>query len=85
MATKTISYDCQVGGWALPVLFNGDVSGIDPGNEHRINSFIDSCLDLVEGDKNFFWSYDEHEPRFAKCDITGRFDMVYDIQFKIIL
>lgn len=80
---KEWTYEYKVGAWALPVLINGDTSGLDPEDEFRMESFMDEVHGLMQDGDYLSWDVVSDQPYFQICDISRLYDNVYDIVLHI--
>lgn len=76
-------FEFQVGGWAVHPLIYGDWGELDPGDEFKLEEFISHIYTELGKEQPLVWICNEQEPHFAKCDVSGLHDMVYDITMYI--
>ena len=63
---------CDVGYHLVAALINGDVSGLDAGDEHHLEEFVAQYPDCVFDPEE---NEDGHiEESFARCDVTGKYN-----------
>ena len=63
---------CDVGYHLVSALINGDVSGLDAGDEHHLEEFVAQYPDCVFDPEE---NEDGHiEESFALCDVTGKYN-----------
>lgn len=63
---------CDVGYHLVSALINGDVSGLDAGDEHHLEEFVAQYPDCVFDPEE---NEDGHiEESFAQCDVTGKYN-----------
>lgn len=78
-------HTARMGKQFIPVLFNGDMSDLDPSEETRIEQeHFDYVLMGEEefGEENFTnisYSIQKEEPIICKCDITGLLSECYEV------
>lgn len=79
--SKFEEYNFRVSDHLLPVLVNGDVSGLEPKEEMLLEQFVH---DVVREDDTFHWDYKvSEEPSFGICDVLDTYSMVRDVSLMI--
>lgn len=72
MRNDTIEY--EVGQFFLPVLINGDSTGLTDAEERQLRDFLDNAevAAAEAGATHWHWDCDiDESPGFSRCDITG--------------
>jgi hypothetical protein len=76
-------YNYCIGSWAVPVLINGDTSGLDPADELALDRFMDEVYELIGDGDYFHWDVLNTDPHFTRCEVSGKHDMCYDMALNI--
>ncbi len=76
--TRVPNDRCDVGYHLVAALLNGDVSGIDGGDEHHLEEFVAQYPDCVfepDEDKNGYI-----QQTFSECEVTGKHNMCVSVK-----
>lgn len=74
----------KVSEWALHPLIYGDWGELNPIDKFKLQEFIADIHDGFGEYTPLFWVWNEEKPHFAKCDVSGMKDMVYNITMYIL-
>lgn len=76
--TRVANDRCDIGYHLVAPLINGDVSGIDGGDEHHLEEFVAQYPDCVfEPDSD---SDGYIQQTFSECEVTGKHNMCVSVK-----